>query len=198
MADAVELLVESNPMLSREQVLAKPSAVPAEAGVYGWWFDRSMPEIDDAQAARRGEWRLLYVGISPKAPPRNGRPPSSQNLRTRVTYHYRGNAEGSTLRLTLGALLADELGIQLRRVGSGKRLTFTVQGEQVLSNWMNDHARVTCQRHPSPWEVESILIARFDLPLNLDQNRANQAHQTVSAARGRARDQARALPIESR
>ncbi|WP_420481527.1 GIY-YIG nuclease family protein [Actinopolymorpha pittospori] len=36
---------------------------------------------------------------------------SSQNLRTRVCYHFRGNAEGSTLRLTLGCLL----GLELRR-----------------------------------------------------------------------------------
>ncbi|WP_394816236.1 GIY-YIG nuclease family protein [Streptomyces mooreae] len=42
---------------------------------------------------------------------------STQNLRKRVRYHYRGNAAGSTLRLTLGCLL----GLELRRVGSGKR-----------------------------------------------------------------------------
>lgn len=30
---------------------------------------------------------------------------------------------GSTLRLTLGCLLAEQLGIQLRRVGSGARVT---------------------------------------------------------------------------
>jgi hypothetical protein len=32
-----------------------------------------------------------------------------------------GTAEGSTLRLTLGYLLAEELGLHLRRVVSGKR-----------------------------------------------------------------------------
>ncbi|MET8121086.1 GIY-YIG nuclease family protein [Micromonospora sp. NPDC005189] len=67
---------------------------------------------------------LLYVDISPKAPPGNGRPPSRQTIRGRIRYHYRGNAAGSTLRLTLGSLLAGELGIGLRRVGSGNRLTF--------------------------------------------------------------------------
>ncbi len=46
--------------------------------------------------------------------------------------HYAGNAEGSTLRKTLGCLLADELGIELRRVGSGTRKTF-VDGEHRLS-----------------------------------------------------------------
>jgi hypothetical protein len=75
---------------------------------------------------------LLYLGISPKAPPMNCRPPSRQNLRTRLQYHMRGNAMGPTLRLTLGCLLADELGLQLRRVGSGNRFTFC-DGENRLS-----------------------------------------------------------------
>ena len=43
------------------------------------------------------------------------------------SYHYRGNAEGSTLRLTLGCLLSVELDTVLRRVRSGKRTTFGPQ-----------------------------------------------------------------------
>ncbi|MFF3911407.1 GIY-YIG nuclease family protein [Streptomyces sp. NPDC001848] len=54
---------------------------------------------------------------------------STQNLRKRVRYHYRGNAAGSTLRLTLCCLL----GLELRRVGSGNRLTFGKSGEASLS-----------------------------------------------------------------
>ena len=46
-------------------------------------------------------------------------------LSRRIQYHMRGNAEASTLRLTLGCLLAEELDIELRRVGHGKRLTLT-------------------------------------------------------------------------
>jgi hypothetical protein len=42
------------------------------------------------------------------------RPASGRGIR----YHYTGNASGSTLRLTLGCLLAERLGIQLRRVGA--------------------------------------------------------------------------------
>ena len=66
----------------------------------------------------RDGWTLLYVGISPKASPSNGAPASRQTIQSRIRYHYRGNAEGSTLRLTLGVLLAADLGIELRRVGS--------------------------------------------------------------------------------
>ena len=80
--------------------------------------------------------------VSPRQPPRSGRPASQQSLRQRLQTHYAGNAEGSTLRKTLGCLLAAELGIQLRRVGSGTRRTF-VAGEQALSAWMADNAFVS-------------------------------------------------------
>ena len=52
-------------------------------------------------------------------------------MRERIRYHYQGNAEGSTLRLTLGCLLSEELDIELQRVGSGKRMTFA-EGEGIL------------------------------------------------------------------
>jgi hypothetical protein len=41
-------------------------------------------------------------------------------VRQQLWTHYAGNAEGSTLRKTLGCMLAEQLGIQLRRVGSGQ------------------------------------------------------------------------------
>lgn len=61
-------------------------------------------------------YTLLYVGISPD---KKGKPNSRANLRQRIKTHYSGNAEGSTLRRTLGVLLATEQ-FPLRRVGSGK------------------------------------------------------------------------------
>ncbi|MEV6500759.1 GIY-YIG nuclease family protein [Streptomyces prunicolor] len=69
---------------------------------------------------------MLYVGIAPRYMANRT---STQNLRKRVRYHYRGNAAGSTLRLTLGSLL----GLELRRVGSGKRMTFGKAGEATPS-----------------------------------------------------------------
>jgi hypothetical protein len=41
-------------------------------------------------------------------------------MRQQLWTHYAGNAEGPTLRKTLRCMLADQLGIQLRRVGSGQ------------------------------------------------------------------------------
>jgi hypothetical protein len=86
---------------TRAEVLDRPSPVPAVAGIYGWHFVTPPAEQLDAN-------RLLYVGIAPR---RMSSRTSSQSLRTRIRYHVRGNAEGSTLRLTLGCLLGQEGGV---------------------------------------------------------------------------------------
>ncbi|MBL7258272.1 hypothetical protein JKJ07_28590 [Actinoplanes sp. LDG1-01] len=139
---------------------------------------------------------LLYVGISPKAPPTNGRAPSRQTIRSRIRNHYRGNAEGSALRLTLGCLLADQLDLRLRRVGSGTRMTFGPDGERRLAEWMADHASVVWVVSASPWEIEHEAIRSLVLPLNLDQNRDSHFHGQLSALRAEQKTRARTLPID--
>ncbi|WP_235509658.1 GIY-YIG nuclease family protein [Terrabacter sp. Soil811] len=188
------LLLSPIQLTTRGQVLSRPCPVPADPGVYAWYFDEAPPYVplDGSHAIDAGT--LLYVGISPKAPSRDGLRQSKENLRKRIRYHYRGNAYGSTLRLTLGALLADHLGIQLRRVGSGKRLTFS-DGELVLSEWMAAHARVCWVTTPTPWVLERDLIASLRLPLNLDQNKHSDFHQHLTAARAEQRRRARDLPV---
>ncbi|MFE1288126.1 GIY-YIG nuclease family protein [Streptomyces sp. NPDC058751] len=177
-------LTEPDRLWSAREVLSRPSPVPAAAGVYGWHFEQA-PSADLAAGC------LLYVGIAPRYMANRT---STQNLRKRVRYHYRGNAAGSTLRLTLGCLL----GIELRRVGrSGTRMTFGKTGEAALSRWMAENARVCWIEHDEPWTLESELISRLDLPLNLDQNRRNRFHSRLTEARSQARLRARELPVSA-
>ena len=179
---------------SRPEVLASPSPVPREPGLYGWFFDPVIPGVPiDDTTLHRGR-RLLYAGISPKAPPKNGKPPSKQQLRQRICDHMRGNAQASTLRLTLGCLLANELGIELRRVGSGKRMTFGPGGEAKLSKWLDRHAAVAWVVHPRPWEAETEAIHRLSLPLNLQQNQQHRFHSRLTEVRKDAKSRARNLP----
>jgi hypothetical protein len=175
---------------TREEVLARPSPVPAAAGIYTWYFTSLPLAVDTGGCVEVDGWRLLYVGISPKPPPANGTPASRQQLRSRLRQHYAGNAAGSTLRLTLGCLLASELDLQLRRIGSGQRLTFA-DGEPLLSAWMGRHARVCWMPHPRPWELE----AQLDLPLNLHGNSQHPFYPNLRAIRAAAKDTARALPV---
>ncbi|SDC13281.1 GIY-YIG nuclease family protein [Actinokineospora iranica] len=85
---------------TRDEVHVRPSPVPAVPGVYGWHFTSAPHESLDGG-------RLLYVGVAPR------------QIRGPVRQHFRGNAAGSTLRLTLGCLL----GLELRQVGvAGQRV----------------------------------------------------------------------------
>ena len=98
------------------------------------------------------------------------------------------------MRLTLGCLLSEVLGIELRRVGSGQRMTFGV-GEAALSEWMGKHATVCWVAAEEPWKLEAQLIRHLALPLNIYQNRTAQFCGSLSQLRRQHRAEARALPI---
>jgi hypothetical protein len=182
---------------SASEILSRPWPVPNSPGVYAWYFDAPLPLINMTGCHRHDGRALLYVGISPKAPSLK-RPASRSTLRKRIRTHYRGNAEGSTLRRTLGCLLASTLNIKLRRVGSGPRYTFTNRGEQVLDQWMDQHAFVTWVEAKAPWEIEKkLLSSSLKLPLNVDGNPSQDAVAVVCAARLKARRLADELEIVS-
>ena len=181
---------------SRADLIARPCPAPAVGGVYAWFFSRVPAGIDPSGCYVVDGWTLLYVGISPKEPPINGRPPSRSTLRQRLRTHLAGNAAGSTLRKTLGCLLAEELGINLRRVGTGDRYTLTNPGEQRLDAWMADHCRVAWREVIDPWRLErEILASGLPLPLNIRDNPCLAHTAVVQAVRATAMRAADALPI---
>lgn len=175
-------------LYSRETVLSRPCPVPVKPGVYAWFFKGIPGNVPTTGCVIKDGLTLLYIGISPK------NAFSRQNLRRRITYHYRGNAEGSTLRLTLGVLLSKENGYPLRRVGSGYRMTFTPLGEQCLSDWMARNAYVVWVEHPEPWMVETGLLKSVSLPLNLQYNSHHSFSETLTRLRADAKQLARISP----
>ena len=184
-----EALLAPDRLFTRGECLSRGCPVPRAPGLYAWYFREIPPGVPVGDCRRAQGATLLYVGISPKRPPRNGGVASRQTLRSRIKNHYRGNAAGSTLRLTLGCLLETELGLRLRRVGGGDRCTFG-EGEQQLSGWMEANALVTWLPSVEPWRLEEQLIASVSLPLNLDQNRHHAFHDRLSALRREARRRA--------
>jgi hypothetical protein len=191
-----EQLLRPVRLYSGSEVCSRPSPVPAQPGVYAFYFNEPPPGIDSKDCHRFDQHALLYIGIAPKPPPLNGTAPSKSHLRQRLRTHYGGNAAGSTLRRTLGCLLSAPLGIRLRRVGSGGRYTFTNPGEQRLDEWMRQHAFVTWVETPAPWELEKhLLCSDLRLPLNVDGNSWQEAVAIVSAVRLKARQAADELDI---
>jgi hypothetical protein len=182
MKDYVERLLHPGRLYTASDIAGRPCPVPARPGVYAWYFTDPPPHVHSTACHQFAGRLLLYVGISPKAPPMNGRAPSRSTLRKRIQTHYFGNAEGSTLRRTLGCLLSSQVGIQLRRVGSGSRYTFTNPGERLLDGWMSRCALVTWVAIEQPWTLEKHLLSSgLILPLNVDGNLSLEA---VAVARG--------------
>lgn len=192
--DAVRLLLDDPDIHGAPELFNPGSPLPHAGGVYAIYVDVVPPGVTTQDCHVVDGRTLLYVGISPKAPA-DGHRRSRQTLYERIRYHYRGNAEASTLRLTLGSLLADELGLVLRRVGSGKRMTFCHEGEQAITEWMARHVGVAWAVAPGPWTLEEWLIKRLVLPLNLDQNYHSPFRATLSALRRAQRERARHLPV---
>jgi hypothetical protein len=190
-----DALLNPTKLYTRAEVLARPTPVPAAAGVYGWYFDTPPGPAPFETAHEWDSQRLLYVGIAPKKPPL-GQTVSSRTLADRLREHYALNAEGSTLRLTLGCLL----GLELRRIASKKnpgtasRMTFGPDGERRLNDWMALHARVVWHACSEPWAVESELLLRLPLPLNLDANSHSSFHAELTALRAAAKARARSAP----
>lgn len=176
---------------SRTEIMSRPTPVPAINGVYFWWFKEIPPGVPTEDCLTQDGYTLLYVGISPD---KKGKPNSRANLKTRIKTHYSGNAEGSTLRRTLGVLLAMESNYPLRRVGSGKRTTFTHSGEQWLDQWMEKNAKVSWIADEEPWVLEEILISSLSLPLNIQGNK-HPFKPTLSAMRSKAMEEAKIMKI---
>lgn len=179
-------------LFSRAEVLRRPSPVPVSNGLYGWYF-REIPAVVPTDGCLMLDGcTLLYLGI---APDRANKPNSRASLLSRIRQHYRGNAEGSTLRRTLGVLLEEKSGFPLRRVGSGKRITLTHSGERWLDEWMEKNAFVAWTVHPDPWAIEHLLLGKLSCPLNIMDNRHHPFAVTLRQMRTAALLRARALPI---
>lgn len=143
-----------------------PSIVPAEPGIYGWWFSGELSGVPVAGTQRHDGWRLLYVGIAPSRASASARRP--RTLRDRLKNHCFGPAATSTLRRTLACLLQCRLKLQLSRNASGK-LCMRTGDEARLSSWMDRNARVAWVCLNEPWLLEYALITcgKPCLPLNI-------------------------------
>jgi hypothetical protein len=188
LSDVGGFLLRLPVLRSRGQVLTRPCPVPNKRGIYGWYFKEIPPGVPVADCRVFYGLTLLYIGIAPRSPA------ASQMLRSRIRMHDGGNAFGSTLRLSLGCLLGDKLGIELRRVHSGKSMTFG-SGEAKLSAWMADNAFVTWAEAEGPWIEEVELIREESLPLNLLHNDGHPFFPELSRMRKASKAYARSQPI---
>jgi len=177
--------VFSNPahLYSRAEVLSNPCPVARAHGVYALFFKEIPPGVPVDGCLTREGLTLLYIGSSPD---KKGAANTIQTIQQRVRYHFNGNADGSTLRRSLGILLEKKSGFPLRKIGSGKKMTLTTMGEQWLDQWMQENVFVTWVEHEMPWDLENELYQTLPLPLNIQGNK----HHPFAAELARIRTEA--------
>ncbi len=190
-------LLHPEKLYSREDILKTPNPIPSQNGIYAWYF-KSTPNIDifkkyyqietNTKASflkdsfKFKDYQLLYIGISPKDKK------SKNNIRNRIRGHMNGNSYGSTLRLSLGCLLSNELNITLNKYGSSIHFG---EGEEKLSEWINNNAFVTFQTCEEPWNVEDEAIRTLLLPLNIRDNDNSIFKKPLEIIRKNAKKMAR-------
>jgi hypothetical protein len=176
----------------RLEIMSGTISLPQAPGVYAWCFRQLPPDVPSLGCLSHEGWPMLYVGISPDG---RSRPSSRQGLRSRIRHHLGGNAEGSTLRRTLGILLSGQSGFPLRRVGSGKRMTLTHLGEQWLDGWLDENALLFWRTVEQPWLLEEEIIRNVSCPLNLRGNEKHPFNTALRGLRSAAIAEARSIPI---
>ena len=155
---------------TRGELSGHARAIPPGPGLYAWYFDAHPCEGIVGVGTKVDGFDLLYVGIA-------------SSLRRRLVTHMNGTARRSTLRMTLGCLLADSLGLKL--VPNSGRYNFG-DGEARISGWLDSHARVTWVEHPEPKSVEGDIVRALRTPLNRGHNAEHPYYATLGALRAAA------------
>ena len=147
----------------------KGTIIPDAPGIYGWWFTGAISGVPLEGTLEQEGYRLLYIGIAPRKPSKNGSE-SKSTLRKRIARNHLGSRIGSsTLRRSLACLLEREMGFNISRAVKGK-LVMPRQQEVELTNWIISRAALSFMIHAAPWDVEDSLIALGTprLPLNIE------------------------------
>jgi hypothetical protein len=185
--DIIEALCGPTRTLDEARRPSADGGLPAAPGFYAWWGStEALPGVA-APPHPSEPVGLLHVGIAPMSAA------SRSTLHSRVLgNHLTGNIGSSTLRLSLAALLIDELGLSAVARSTKVMLSPTDNGR--LSEWQRDHLRLTWCVCPEPWASRDEVIDRLAPPLNLDGSDAHSHDATLKAARAALRATARVAP----
>ena len=155
-------------------------------GLYAWWADADAAAIISARLGGPVCTGIVYVG---QAGALNGRANSDATLSSRLGgNHIAGKVRNSTVRLTAAAILLEEV----RNYIEGDRSVGKL-GEQLISDWLAAHFRVTIVPVDNrEWlaQIEAQVLAKLDPPLNLRGMQLTRARAELEVRRRALRGQA--------
>jgi len=155
-----------------------------QPGLYAWWADsKARRAISGALGLDVPE--LIYAGEAGATRwPSGAR--SSATLRSRIhTNHLSGNVSSSTFRLTLAAILLEDLGLEVV-----KPEQLSPRSDQALSAWIRRHLHIAIAPYPDRdhlTEVEERVLDRLDPILNIRGRPSSPARRRLTELRRRIR-----------
>lgn len=157
----------SGPPISPDAAAATLSRNP---GVYAWWaFPAVLADLPGLLNDHDDRVRLMYVG-------------RAANLRGRILKtHLRRSGNSELRRILAGLLMPTENYRTMWKDG----VVLVPDDEARLTGWMRRSLRLTWAEHPSPADIESDLVRRYEPPLNLRGVRDSDVRTRVLAARDR-------------
>lgn len=139
-----------------------PGMIPDQPGLYALVLDQ--PEALNRALARHhlrlehvhlGRRPVLYIGAT------------DDSMRRRLKHHLSDDTCRSTFRMSLGAVLMEELNLRPRNIPGERYFGFDAESEAALSDWVFNHVSVAFRSHPQARDIEARLIARAQPPLNI-------------------------------
>jgi hypothetical protein len=153
--------------LAAAAVASERAASMNAPGVYAVFFNQSTQlversgylQFDRQRPFSKDGYDLLYVGAS------------LDPVSRRVMEHLVGNTKGSSLRMTVGALMTIDLGIDPVGVKGRNYFDFGFDGEERLTDWFLANTRVASVASREPFREEQDLITTTALPFNINERR---------------------------
>ncbi len=152
-------------------------------GLYAWWVDALGAADLSRGLARAVATGLIYAGQAGATKWPSGRV-GRATLWSRITsQHLGGNIRGSTFRLTLASVLADELSLRLigpKNIG--------LDGESRLSQWIRDHLAVALyafEKRDVLADLEHRVLVELNPPLNLEGRPPSDIRTSLTRLRTR-------------
>ncbi len=169
---------------SVEAIHADITLIPEVGGLYA--FSLKQPSVLAEPLARAGlamdvmgvgQRPLIYIGAS------------GDNLRRRVRSHLRDDTQTSSFRMSLGALLSNDLALTVKPVRHKHVFGFVPQDEARLTAWMVENLDVGVLPASRPMVMERRAISQSGPLLNIKGRRVHDDAWQVLLLRRRCLDQ---------
>lgn len=163
--------------------------LPEQAGIYALLLDNPEalePALERARLKldplRLGKRAILYLGAT------------EDSLRTRIMCHLSDDTCISTFRMSLGAILAEELGLVVWPRPGERYFGFEPDSERRLSDWIQDNVSVAARPSRHAMVIEKTLIASHAPVLNIKGRTDREGAEVLLLMRQRMRG----VPLDPR